>query len=147
MAHSISSCRASCRSRQGRALQIHKRGAQFAKGAFRRPGTMRVMDFCPPELPSATSGDLAVINLESSLERSWSLAYDVPSRPGIATRVFEDEQRRVQFLGDVTALDRLTDLSSELCRRNSRSPDTQVAASQIASMRHCFADAERHLAA
>ncbi len=99
-----------------------------------------------PEWPRATAGDLAVINLESSRERSWYVLRRWPERPGTAERIVEEEQHRAQFLGDVTALDRLARLSSELCGGSPLSADTHLVAARIASMLHRFADAKAHLA-
>jgi tetratricopeptide (TPR) repeat protein len=97
-------------------------------------------------LPRATAGDLAVLNLKSSLERSWHVLTRWPDRPGTAERIVEEEQRRVQFLGDVTALDRLAELSSKLWCNSPVSADTHLIAAQVASILHCFADAKAHLA-
>ena len=100
-----------------------------------------------PEWPRATAGDLAVINLESSREWSWYVLTRWPERPGTAERIVEEEQQRAQFLGDVTALDRLARLSSELCGGSPLSADTHLIVAQIASMLHRFADAKTHLVA
>jgi hypothetical protein len=67
--------------------------------------------------PQLTAGDLAIINLESSRARSWEVFKRWRERQGTAERIVEEEGRRVQFLGDASALDRLVDLSSELCFR------------------------------
>ncbi len=99
-----------------------------------------------PEWPRATAGDLAVINLESSRERAWHVLRRWPDRPGTAERIVEEEQLRAQFLGDVTAVDRLAKLSFELCGSSPLSADTHLIAAQIASMLHRFADAKTHLA-
>jgi tetratricopeptide (TPR) repeat protein len=95
--------------------------------------------------PRATAGDLAVFNLESSRARSWHVLKRWPDRPGTAERIVEEEQRRAQFLGDASALDRLADLSSELCRVGPASPDAHLVATEVASIRHHFADAKEHL--
>ena len=99
-----------------------------------------------PEWPRATAGDLAVINLESSRQQSWNVLRRWPERPGTAERIVEEEKQRSQFLGDVTALDRLARLSSELCSRSPLSANTHLIAAQIASMLHRFADAKAQLA-
>ncbi|MBD9372006.1 hypothetical protein IB238_05065 [Rhizobium sp. ARZ01] len=96
--------------------------------------------------PQATAGDIAVINLESSRERFWHVLRRWPERPGTAEHIVELEQQRAQFLGDVTALDRLANLSSELCGRIPLSAETHLIAAQIASTLHRFADAKAHLA-
>ena len=55
----------------------------------------------------ATSGEIAVINLESALQQSWSRFWQSPQRPGIAEQIVEQEQMSLQFLSDFGALDRL----------------------------------------
>lgn len=98
------------------------------------------------EWPRTTAGELAVINLESSLERSWQILRRWPDRPGTAERIVGEEQQRARFLGDVAALDRLDGLSSELRRSRPLSGDAHLVAAQVASMLHRFADAKTHLA-
>jgi FimV-like protein len=98
------------------------------------------------ELPHATAGELAVLNLESSLERAWEVLRRWPDRPGTAERIVEVEQLRAQFLGDVTALDRLASLACELCRGSPESVSTHLIAAQVSSILHRFANAKRHLA-
>ena len=97
------------------------------------------------ELPLATAGDIAVVNLESSRERSWHVLSTWPDRRGTVKRIVEEEQHLVQYLGDATALDRLVTLSSSLCGNCSHSVECQVIAAQLASMRRCFSDAKMHL--
>lgn len=99
-----------------------------------------------PEWPRATDGELAVANLESSLQASWQVWRRWPERPGTLERIVDEEQRRLQFLGDATALDRLALLSSELCDGSVLSAETHLVAAQIAAMRHHFAEAKAHLA-
>ena len=69
--------------------------------------------------PLATDGDIAVINLESARQQSWSRFWQAPQRPGIAEYIVEQEQLAAQFLGDLTALDRLETLveSTRSCGR------------------------------
>lgn len=98
------------------------------------------------EMPPATAGELAVINLLSSLQRAWDVLGRWPDRLGTAERVVEEEQLKAQFLGDVTALDRLTGLASKLSRNNPESASTHLVAAQVASLVHRFADAKTHLA-
>ncbi len=99
------------------------------------------------ELPQATAGELAVLNLKSSLERAWEVSRRWPDRPGCFERIVDEEQLRAQFLGDVSALDRLATLASEQCRRRPELPSTHLAAAQVASMAHRFADAKTHVEA
>lgn len=99
------------------------------------------------ELPRATAGELAVNNLNSSLARAWEVSRHWPERPAGIERIVDEEQIRVQFLGDVTALDRLSALAAEQVRRHPDLPATYLAAAQVASMTHRFADARMHLEA
>jgi tetratricopeptide (TPR) repeat protein len=98
-----------------------------------------------PELPAATAGDLAVRNHESSLERCWYVLRRWPDRKGTAEQLLDEERRRMHFLGDTSALDRLTTLSCELRARRPSSPDTHLIAAQVASLLHQFAKARAHL--
>lgn len=99
------------------------------------------------ELPRATAGELAVVNLNSSLQRAWDALKRWPERPGGIERIVDEEQLRAQFLGDVTALDRLADLAAEQCRSHPELASTHLVAAQIASMAHRFRDARMHLKA
>jgi len=96
--------------------------------------------------PLATAGDIAVINLESSRQRSWSRFWHEPQRPGIAEYIVEQEQLAVQFLGDLDGLDRLEILVNQLARVDSESMRTALIGAQVASMAHRFADARDYLA-
>jgi tetratricopeptide (TPR) repeat protein len=98
------------------------------------------------ELPlSLTNGEIAVINLKSARERAWSLFWRDPLRAGIAESLVEQEQLAAQFVGDLTALDRLEALVRHLDRTEDRSPRTVRIRAQVASMAHRFADAKRLL--
>jgi tetratricopeptide (TPR) repeat protein len=97
------------------------------------------------ELPAATAGDLAVRNHESFLDRCWHVLRRWPDRKGTAEHILDEEHRRVQFLGDTSALDRLVTLSSELRGRQPSCPETHGIAAQISSLLHQFADARTHL--
>lgn len=94
----------------------------------------------------ATSGEIAVINLESSRSRSWSRFFADPARAGSAEAVIEHEQVTAQFIGDVSALDRVQFLVAELVK--SEAPEVRIALiqAQAASMGHRFADASYFLA-
>ena len=100
------------------------------------------------EMPPATEGELAVINLLSSLQRAWDVLGRWPDRLGAVERVVEEEQLKAQFLGDVMAFDRLTRLASELSHNTStsESASTHLIAAQVSSLVHRFADAKTHLA-
>ncbi|MFL9982612.1 tetratricopeptide repeat protein [Paraburkholderia sediminicola] len=94
------------------------------------------IDFAP-----ATSGDIAVINLESAREQSWSRFWQAPHRPGIAEYIVEQEHLAAQFLGDLGALDRLGTLVNQLARVDAESMRTTLVSAQVASMKHRFAEA------
>jgi hypothetical protein len=96
--------------------------------------------------PPATAGDIAVINLESARQRSWSRFWHTPQRPGIAEYIVEQEQLTVQFLGDYEGLDRLETLANQLVRVDEASMRTALIHAQIASLGHRFAEARDHLA-
>jgi tetratricopeptide (TPR) repeat protein len=98
------------------------------------------------DLPQATAGELAVLNLQSSLQRAWEVLRRWPDRPGTVERILEEERLRAQFLGDVTTLDRLASLASEQCRSRPESASTHLVAAQVASILHRFTDAKAHLA-
>lgn len=97
-------------------------------------------------LPPATSGDIAVVNLRSAHEQSWSRFWHTPQRPGIAEYIVEQEQLMLQFLGDLDALDRLEILANHLVSVDNESIRTALIKAQVASMAHCFADARYSLA-
>jgi len=97
-------------------------------------------------LPPATAGDIAVINLGSARQQSWGRFWDKPHQPGIAEYIVEQEQLAVQFLGDLEGLDRLETLSNQLARLDNESSRTALISAQVASITHRFADARNHLA-
>lgn len=97
---------------------------------------------CPP----ATAGDIAVNNLESARQRSWSRFWLAPQQSGIAEYIVEQEQLQAQFLGDLGALDRLETLIEQLARTDPDSMRTALVKAQIASMTHRFAEARESLA-
>ena len=92
-----------------------------------------------------TDGDIAVINLESARRRSWDQFYGDPLREGIAETVVEHEQLTAQFVGDVTALDRLEFLVRKLSKSDPGSARTALVRAQVTSMMHRFAEARQHL--
>jgi tetratricopeptide (TPR) repeat protein len=97
------------------------------------------------ELPVATAGDLAVRNHESFLDRCWYVLRRWPDRRGTAELILDEEHRRAQFLGDISALDRLVTLASELRVSRPSCPETHLIAAKVASLRHEFAEARAHL--
>ena len=98
------------------------------------------------DFPLATAGDIAVNNLESARQQSWSRFWQEPRRPGIAEYIVEQEQLAAQFLGDLGALDRLETLVNQLARVDAESMRTALIHAQVASMTHRFAEARSYLA-
>jgi tetratricopeptide (TPR) repeat protein len=98
------------------------------------------------DFPPATDGDIAVNNLESARQRSWSRFWQEPERPGIAEYIVEQEQLAAQFLGDLDAFDRLETLVNHLARVEAGSARTALISAQVASMAHRFAEARGYLA-
>jgi tetratricopeptide (TPR) repeat protein len=98
------------------------------------------------DLAPATAGDIAVINLESARQQSWSRFWQSPLRPGIAEYIVEQEQLAAQFLGDLAALDRVETLVNQLSRVDAESMRTALISGQVASMAHRFAEARSYLA-
>src|SRR5580704_7345529 len=97
--------------------------------------------------PLATYGDIAVINLESARQQSWSKCWQSPQREGIAEYIIEQEQMALQFLSDVSALDRLDDLVRQLLRLGADPRRASLIQAQVASTTHRFAEARGYLEA
>jgi tetratricopeptide (TPR) repeat protein len=97
------------------------------------------------EFSQATDGNIAVINLESATQRSWSRFWHDPHRPGIAELIVEQEQLAAQFLGDLGALERLEVLTKHLWRVDAESMRSALIGAQVASMAHRFSEARDHL--
>lgn len=98
------------------------------------------------ECPQATDGDIAVNNLHSATQGSWGRFWRDTHRPEIAELIVEQEQLAAQFLGDLSAFDRIEDLVNQLVRDDSDSPRTALIQAQFASATHRFAEARGHLA-
>jgi tetratricopeptide (TPR) repeat protein len=98
-----------------------------------------------PPGPSATDGEIAVINLESARRSEWArFTYDA-RLPGVAEAVVDLERLTLQFLGELGALDRLDGLATEFARVDDSSRAALVQA-EVASAAHRFAEARDHLA-
>jgi tetratricopeptide (TPR) repeat protein len=97
------------------------------------------------DYPLATDGDIAVINLASARQQSWSRFWQDPQRPGIAEHIVEQEQLTAQYVGDLTALDRLETLVNQLDRVSAGAMRTALIHAQVAAMAHRFAEARDHL--
>ena len=93
-----------------------------------------------------TDGEIAIINLESARRRSWSKFFADPARDGVAETVVEHEQLTLQFVGDVSALDRVALLAVQLNQAEPVSARTRLIQAQVASIAHRFSDARHYLA-
>ena len=93
-----------------------------------------------------TDGEIAIINLESARRRSWSKFFADPARAGVAETVVEHEQLTLQFVGDVSALDRLALLAVQLNQAEPVEARTRLIQAQVASIAHRFSDARHCLA-
>lgn len=100
----------------------------------------------PLDLPPATAGDIAVINLASARQESWSRFWRAPQRPGTAETLLEQEQLTAQFVGDLAAFDRLQILVNELDSANPDAAQTSLVAAQVACATHRFVEARGRLA-
>lgn len=103
-----------------------------------------------PELPvcglPTTDGEIAIVNLESARRRSWGRFLQDPLLEGRAEAIVEHERLTAQFVGDISALDRLDSLAQQLNEMDPESARTALVQAQVASMAHRFAEAKRHLA-
>jgi tetratricopeptide (TPR) repeat protein len=97
------------------------------------------------DYPLTTDGDIAVVNLASALQQSWSRFWLDPQRPGIAEYIVEQEQLTAQYVGDLSALDRLETLVNQLDLVSTGSTRTALIHAQVAAMAHRFAEARDHL--
>jgi tetratricopeptide (TPR) repeat protein len=95
--------------------------------------------------PLATAGDIAVNNLESARQQAWSRFWQQPGRPGVAEYIVEQEHLAAQFLGDMSAFDRLEHLVDYLTYANVDPARTALINAQVVSMTHRFADAKKFL--
>src|SRR5262245_26068098 len=93
-----------------------------------------------------TDGEIAIINLESARSRSWSKFFADPACDGLAETVIEHEQLTLQFVGDLSALNRVALLAVQLDQAKPASARTRLIQAQVASMAHRFSDARRYLA-
>jgi tetratricopeptide (TPR) repeat protein len=98
-----------------------------------------------PDLPRATDGEIAAINLESARRGAWARFAQDPRLPGAAEAIVYDENLAAQFLGDLDALDRLEALAWQFARADD-SFRSALAQAGVASTVHRFAEARDHLA-
>src|SRR5882672_8804153 len=61
--------------------------------------------------PSATDGEIAVMNLESARRGAWGRFAHDARLPGTAEAVVDHESLAAQFVGDLDALDRVEALA------------------------------------
>ena len=110
--------------------------------------TIAELDFAELDcaITPTTDGEIATINLESARRRSWSKFFADPARDGVAETVVEHEQLTLQFVGDVSALDRLALLAVQLNQAEPVSARTRLIQAQVASIAHRFSDARHCLA-
>ncbi len=92
-----------------------------------------------------TDGEIAILNLESARERSWTRFFEHPERDGVAEAVLANEQLTLQFGGDASALDRVTFLAARLAKDGPTTARVALIQAQVASMAHRFADARHYL--
>lgn len=90
------------------------------------------------QVPLATDGELARLNHESMLRRCWSVLNVSFERTGVLEALIDEEQKRIQFLGDYAALDRLSSLSEKMLSAEGLTGNHYFAAAQIASAMHHF---------
>ena len=102
-----------------------------------------VIDF-DTSCSSTTDGEIAVMNLESACRRAWFRFAQDPLAPGVAESIVDMERLRIQFLGDVYALDDLEALAMQFSRADDSFRSVLVQA-EIGSAAHRFSDARRHL--
>jgi tetratricopeptide (TPR) repeat protein len=92
-----------------------------------------------------TDGEIAIANLNSARLRSWSRFFQNPLQPGVAEILIEQEQLTAQFVGDLSALDRVESLTRQLVESDAGSARTALIQAQVASMLHRFSDARHYL--
>lgn len=90
------------------------------------------------QVPRATDGELARLNHESMLKRCWNMLNASFERTGVLEALIDEEQKRIQFLGDYAALDRLSALSEKILSAEGLTGNHYLAAAQIASAMHHF---------
>ena len=98
-----------------------------------------------PDLPRATDGDIAAINLQSARRSAWARFAQDPRLPGVVEVVVDQERLAAQFLGNLDALDRLDTLASQFSRVDDSFRRSLVHA-EVASTAHRFHDARDHVA-
>lgn len=90
------------------------------------------------QVPRATDGEISQLNHESMLRRCWNVLSATFDRTGVLETLIDEEQKRIQFLGDYAALDRLSILSEKMLSTESLTGNHYLVAAQIASAMHHF---------
>ena len=98
-----------------------------------------------PDLPPATAGEIATINLESARRGAWARFAQDARLAGAAEAIVYNETLAAQFLGDLDALDRLETLASQFARVDHSFRAAFIQA-EVASTVHRFANARNYLA-
>ncbi len=94
----------------------------------------------------ATNGEIAVINLKSALQASWSRFWRDPHRAGVAELVVEQEQLTAQYLGNLQAFDRMEALVHTLAELKFDVGRYKFIKAKVACSTHRFAEARTALA-
>ena len=97
-----------------------------------------------PDLPRATDGEIAAVNLESARRGAWARFAADARLSGAAEAIVYNENLAVQFLGDLDALARLEALASQFARVGGSFRAALVQA-EVASATHRFDDARNDL--
>jgi tetratricopeptide (TPR) repeat protein len=103
-----------------------------------------MMTLAEIDLPRATDGEIAALNLESARRRSWARLAQDARLPRVAEAIVDFERLAAQFLGDLDALDRLEALAFQFAGADD-SPRAALVQAEVASTAHRFADARDHL--
>jgi tetratricopeptide (TPR) repeat protein len=97
-----------------------------------------------PDLPRATDGGIAAVNLHSARRAEWARFMRDPRLPGAAEAIVFSENLAAQFMGDLEALDRLEALATQFARVDGAYRSALVQA-EVASTAHRFAEGRDHL--
>jgi tetratricopeptide (TPR) repeat protein len=98
-----------------------------------------------PSYRPVTDGEIAVVNFESARRNAWNRVYR-ERRLEIAQYLFELESAAAQFLGDLSALDRLGLLTRCIDELESDPAGVALLDAQVASALHRFSEARECLA-
>ena len=96
-------------------------------------------------IPLATNGEIAALNLESARRRAWARFGQDRYSTSLGELIVDMERLKLQFLGDLDALDRLEVLAAQFARVDDSFRAAFVQA-EVASTAHRFDDARGHLA-